>query len=99
MLKDMEHARRIAVNMRIQSSAAVIMKSALSQIYNLVTSRRDYVKLVNNIHDEVILECKAELAEDISKQLVEKMKSAASVLIKSIPVEVDYVTSKNWIKG
>jgi DNA polymerase I-like protein with 3'-5' exonuclease and polymerase domains len=54
---------------------------------------------VNNIHDEVILECKTELAEDMSKQLVEKMKSAASVLIKSIPVEVDYVTSKNWIKG
>jgi DNA polymerase-1 len=99
MLKDMEHARRIAVNMRIQSSAAVIMKSALSQIYNLVTSRVGDVKLVNNIHDEVILECKTELAEDMSKQLVEKMKSAASVLIKSIPVEVDYVISKNWIKG
>lgn len=94
----MESARRIGTNMAIQSTAAVVMKRALSLIADFILNTEN-VYLVNNIHDEVIVEVPSDKSEELSLKIIECMKKAGESVISSVPVEIDFVVSENWTKG
>jgi len=49
--------------------------------------------MVLQVHDELIVECQKELAEEIKELVVDKMKNAVKL---SIPLDVDARVVSNW---
>ncbi len=55
-------------------------------------------KLVNIIHDEIIVEADATEADDVANYLEESMRLAGEEFIKKVPVKVDVKISDEWSK-
>jgi DNA polymerase-1 len=89
-------ARRYGVNMPIQGTSADILKRALRLLHE---SLRDTTgKLVNIVHDEVIVECDGAEADLIADKLNEAMCRAGEEYVKSVPVKVDVHVADEWAK-
>ncbi len=89
-------ARRYGVNMPIQGTSADILKRALRLLHESL--RGTSGKLVNIVHDEVIVECDAAEAELIADKLNNSMCRAGEEYVKSVPVKVDVHISDEWAK-
>ena len=85
---------RIAMNSPIQGSAADIMKIAMINVYDELRKSGLDAKILVQVHDEILVECKKEDAERISKLLKDTMESAASL---SVDLEVEVNTGDNWL--
>jgi DNA polymerase-1 len=55
-------------------------------------------RLVNIVHDEVILECDASEAEATCKKLEKAMCDAGEEYVKKVPVKVDAHVADEWTK-
>jgi DNA polymerase-1 len=89
-------ARRYGVNMPIQGTSADILKRALRLLHESL--RGTTGKLVNIVHDEVIVECDAAEAELIADKLDKSMCRAGEEYVKSVPVKVDVHVADEWAK-
>jgi len=89
-------ARRNGVNMPIQGTSADILKRALRLLHDAI--RGTSAKLVNIVHDEVILECDAVDAERTSEILDKAMCDAGEEYVKRVPVKVDVHITHEWSK-
>ena len=74
------------VNLPVQASAAEGLKEALVL---LLDKAPDYVKLVNVIHDEIVLEVPEKHAKKAAKLLERCMVEGMEKLIHSVPISVD----------
>jgi DNA polymerase-1 len=90
-------ARRYGVNMPIQGSSADILKRALRLLHEAI--RGTSAKLVNIVHDEVIVECDAGDVEQAKDALETAMVSAGEDFVKNVPIKVDSRVSTAWSKG
>ena len=63
------HAEREATNAPIQGSAADIVKAAMINIAEDEECKRLGVEIVNQIHDELVMECPEETAEEADKRI------------------------------
>ena len=88
-------AERQCLNARIQGSAASLTKLAMIQIHNSQELKDLDAKLVMSIHDEVMLECPALYAEQVSEILPRIMIEAAAPYI-SIPMKCDPAVESRW---
>ena len=88
--------RREAMNYPIQGSSADIAKLALAYI------RRDLhgidARLVNSIHDEFVVECREDLAAEVSEKMSAAMTRAGERILEKVPVEVEVTVSREWTK-
>lgn len=84
---------RAAMNTPIQGTAADIMKIAMVNMYKKLQESKYDAKIVLQIHDELMIECKKEDAEIVEKMLKECMESAISM---SIPLLVEAEVAENW---
>lgn len=84
---------RAAMNTPIQGTAADIMKIAMVNLYKELNKTDLDAKIVLQIHDELMLECKENDSEQVKKMLKECMESAIKL---SIPLEVETEVAKNW---
>jgi DNA polymerase I len=89
-------ARRNGINMPIQGTSADILKRALHLLHQELKSTS--AKLVNIVHDEVIVECDAVEADAIADKLSQAMCAAGEEYIKKVPVKVDVKISDEWAK-
>jgi DNA polymerase-1 len=89
-------ARRYGVNMPIQGTSADILKRALRILHDSL--RGTSGKLVNIVHDEVIVECDASEAESIADTLERSMLEAGKQFISKVPVKVDVHIADEWAK-
>ncbi len=89
-------AQRNGKNFPIQGSSADILKRALHLLHKEITGTS--AKLVNIVHDEVILECGADEAEEICKKLEKAMCDAGEEYVKKVPVKVDAHIADEWTK-
>ena len=89
-------ARRYGVNMPIQGTSADILKRALRLLHDSLQGTSG--KLVNIVHDEVIVECDNAEAELIADKLDKAMCRAGEEYVKSVPVKVDVHMSEEWAK-
>lgn len=89
-------ARRYGVNMPIQGTSADILKRALRLLHDAL--RGTSGRLVNIVHDEVIVECDAADAELIADTLDKSMCRAGEEYVKSVPVKVDVHIADEWAK-
>jgi len=86
---------RIALNMPIQGLAADIIKMAMVRIQNLAIDSRfkKKIKILLQIHDELILEVKSEIIDEIAPYLREAMEN---IIQLTIPLKTDIRTGKTW---
>lgn len=88
-------AERQCLNARIQGSAASLTKLAMVQIHNSQELKDRDAHLVMSIHDEVMLECPALYAYEVSEILPKIMIDAAAPYI-SIPMKCDPAVESRW---
>ncbi len=88
-------AERMAVNMPIQGLAADIIKMAMIGIEKRFRSDLDAgnLKMVLQVHDELVFEMKDDIIESTARRLKETMESAFKL---AVPVVVDVKTGRNW---
>lgn len=89
-------AQRYAKNMPIQGTSADILKRAMRLLHNDI--RESSAKLVNIVHDEIIVECAAADAERTSATLESAMVRAAETYVSAVPIKVDVSVSDEWTK-
>jgi len=87
-----------AVNYPIQGTGADLLK--LSVLMFDAELRREGLKakVVNLVHDEILVECKEEYAEYIKELLKRAMLHAGRVILKQVPVEVEVFVNNRWEK-
>ncbi len=85
------NAQRVAINTRVQGSAADIIKLAMNKISDQLLSYKS--KMVMQVHDELVFD----VEKNESKTLVNMVKSTMeSVCQLQVPLVVDVETGKNW---
>ena len=98
--KQRAHAANIAKNMSCQSSSASITKKALSLIKAEILKKNwdNDCKIILTVHDEILLEAKESIANEVKDMLGSKMVDAAQLWIKNTPVKVDAYVAECWKK-
>ncbi|MBV9242529.1 MAG: hypothetical protein JO314_11030, partial [Acidobacteria bacterium] len=89
-------AQRYAKNMPIQGTSADILKRALRLLHDDI--RGTSARLVNIVHDEIVLECDAPDAEATAAKLESAMLRAGEELVKRVPIKVDATIADEWCK-
>jgi DNA polymerase-1 len=85
---------RLAVNTVVQGSAADMIKVAMVRIHGRLRRENIPVRLLIQVHDELVLEAPRGLAPEAA-ELVRHEMSAAIPL--SVPVRVDVAWGDNWL--
>ena len=83
---------RAAINTPIQGSAADVIKLAMIDI-NRDEELQHYARLVIQVHDELVFECKKDKVEYVSKKVKNYMEN--SIKIK-VPLKVDIKKGQSW---
>jgi len=92
-------AERVATNMPIQGSAADIIKIAMIRIHEKIKERDD-LKMIIQVHDELIFEVKKNVLEEAKKIIVTEMESALpDKYAEIISLTVDLGVGKNWFEA
>jgi DNA polymerase-1 len=89
-------AKRYGVNMPIQGTSADILKRALRLLHDSIAGTS--ARLVNIVHDEIVVECDAGDAESTSAMLTSAMSKAGSEYISKVPIKVDAHIADEWAK-
>lgn len=84
---------RAAMNTPIQGTAADIMKIAMIEVFNRLQKENLNAKLILQIHDELLIECKIDEKEKVKQILKECMEKAVKL---DIPLEVEMSEADNW---
>jgi DNA polymerase-1 len=89
-------AERLAVNTVIQGSAADLIKVAMINIQRKIESENLPVKLILQIHDELVFELPAAQAQTHAKWIASQMSSAIKL---DVPLKVDITFGPSWLGG
>ncbi|WP_298142149.1 DNA polymerase I [uncultured Acinetobacter sp.] len=84
-------AERAAINAPLQGSAADIIKMAMIEVDKILP--QDQAKLLLQVHDELVFEVDAEIADQLAEQLRDVMQS---VIQLSVPLIVEVGKGLNW---
>jgi len=84
-------AERAAINAPLQGSAADIIKLAMIAVDKMLP--KDQAKLLLQVHDELVFEADAAIADELSKQIAEVMQSVLQI---SVPFVVEVGQGLNW---
>jgi len=87
-----------AVNYPIQGTGADLLKLAVLLFDANLQKKNIQAKLVNLVHDEIVVECEKERAEEVKELLEKAMKTAGKIILKEVPVEVESVINERWTK-
>ncbi len=86
-------AERTAINAPMQGSAADIIKLAMITVDNWIRSEKVSAKMIMQVHDELVLEVKADQVDTVSETLCKLMSDA---LILDVPLLVEAGVGDNW---
>lgn len=84
---------RMAINMPIQGSAADMIKKAMIDIDQVIKDKEDEIRLLLQIHDELIFEVKSDELEKYQAIITKLMDE---VIKLSVPITVDSKSGKTW---
>ena len=87
-------AERIALNTPIQGTAADLIKLAMIRVDKALHENYPEAKLILQVHDELIVECPKELAEDVAKLISCEMVNVASL---DVPLIADAKWGESWL--
>jgi DNA polymerase-1 len=86
-------AERIAVNTKIQGSAADILKLAMIKTDKMLKEKKMKTSLLLTVHDELIFELPPEEKEKAQNLLKDSMENIADI---EIPLIINTGSGKNW---
>ncbi len=90
------YAMRAAINAPIQGFEADLMRFAMIKTFNeIVVPNRDKIKLIMQVHDEMVFECDEKLATKFAEQIKSIMENVTKI---SVPLRADYVIAPFWGK-
>jgi len=97
LLSDMPQIRRaaerMAINMPIQGTAADMIKQAMLDINKYLAGKEKEIRLLLQVHDELIFEVKADKLEKYIEPLKKLMTDALPL---SVPIVVEAASGHNW---
>ena len=85
---------RLAINTVVQGSAADLMKAAMVRVQHRIDRDRLPLKMLLQIHDELVLEIPESLAEAHAKIVCEEMENAMSL---RVPLRTEAGIGDNWM--
>lgn len=83
---------RMAINFPIQGSQADIIKKAMVEVFNKLFVYKEEVRMILQIHDELIFEVKEERLEEFVREIKKVMEE--TVVLK-VPIRVDVASGFN----
>ncbi len=86
-------AERTAINAPMQGTAADIIKRAMLKVDAWLASDSVDAQMIMQVHDELIVEVKADQAEAVARQLGDTMMAAADL---DVPLIVDAGMGDSW---
>ncbi|MEM1244834.1 MAG: DNA polymerase I [Acidobacteriota bacterium] len=88
-----ENAKRMAINARIQGTAADVQKLAMISVDDRL--RKDFpdAKLLLTVHDELVVEAPESSADAVGEALVSEMQGVAELVV---PLKVELGSGETW---
>lgn len=87
---------RVARNAPIQGTAADIIKIAMIKVYNRLDAEGLDAKLIMQIHDELIVEARDDVADKVCEIVKEEMENACALKVKLLS---DAHIGKSWYEA
>ena len=84
---------RAAINAPLQGSAADIIKKAMIDVDQWIGKNNPDIKMIMQVHDELIFEVKKDFADEALKNIISLMEGSVKL---DIPLIVDANTGANW---
>ena len=84
-------AERAAINAPLQGSAADIIKMAMVEVDKMLP--KDQAKMLLQVHDELVFEVDADIADELALKLATVMQSVVKL---SVPLIVEVGKGMNW---
>jgi DNA polymerase-1 len=91
-----ENARRMAINARIQGTAADLLKLAMIAVDRRLKQEYPDARLLLTVHDELVLEVAEGDVEAVAKIVREEMEGVAAL---AVPLVVDVGWGKSWYEA
>ena len=91
-----ENTRRMAVNARIQGTAADLLKLAMIAVDRRLQAELEAARLLLTVHDELVLEAPAADVEALTSVVREEMEGVAEL---SVPLVVDIASGPDWYEA
>jgi DNA polymerase I len=88
-----QYAERTAINAPMQGTAADIIKRAMIRLDEWIGREHSDVRMVMQVHDELVFELPAAQAQELAAQIRRFMSEAAQL---SVPLEVDVGIGEDW---
>lgn len=85
---------RLAINSVVQGSAADLIKLAMVNVQDRIDREQIPLKLLLQIHDELVFECPEKDAESYAALVVEEMEKAMSL---KVPLRAEAGIGKDWM--
>ena len=87
---------RMAMNTPLQGTSADIMKLSMINVYNRFMREGITSKILLQVHDEIIVDCKNSELDKIKKIVKEEMENVYKL---SVPLKVEIDTGINWYEA
>lgn len=88
--------KRVGKNAPIQGSASDIFKRAMTLLDRALLPYD--ARIVNSIHDELVIECDAAIAHEILPLVRDKMIEGCRAFLQRVPIEVQAAVTDSWVK-
>lgn len=90
------YAMRAAINAPIQGFEADMMRRAMVEIdKNIITPNSDKIRMIMQVHDEIVFECNFAYADIFATQIKHAMENITKL---TIPLVAEYVIDTHWGK-
>ena len=86
-------AERIALNTPIQGTAADLIKLAMIRVNAALKEKYPSATLILQVHDELIIECPTEIAEDVAALVSMEMQQVAQL---DVPLVAEAKYGNSW---
>jgi hypothetical protein len=93
---DSASERFMANGLITHNSSADIIKRALRLLHDRLKDTT--ARIVNVVHDEIVVEADAAAAGETAKVVEEAMCAAGAEYVKKVPVKVETVVADEWVK-
>ena len=87
---------RLAINSVVQGSAADLIKVAMVRLQDRIEADRLPMRMLLQIHDELIFEAPAEQADDLAAIVQTEMEGAMSL---DVPLEAECGQGRDWLEA
>ena len=98
-----QYAERTAINAPMQGTAADVIKRAMVSLHDWTRGREDEVRMIMQVHDELVFEVAEDSVAEASAAIEERMARAADELAERmgagrlrVPLEVEAGSGLNW---